>query len=554
MQVKQTAVRLLLIVLPLGAYSQTTYIDQGDKQNTFIERMEILNGRDSILNFSKTRPYSRKQFIPALEKLDSSRFSRVDRWNWYTTRLNNLEWISDRTGLDSRKPILKAFYKTPATLLEVTQPDFFLSVNPIVRYTEGKEQNNGQHIFNNTRGAVMRGRIANKIGFAATITDNQERDPLYVQRLKNERDAVPGAGFVQDFKVTGYDYFDARGYITFNATRYIDLQFGYDRNFIGNGFRSMFLDDAGAPYLFLKINTRIWKLNYQNLFMELTSANKGGVNTLYPKKYASIHHLDIAATKWLNLGLYEAVIFGRKDHFEFGYLNPVIFYRSAEQQNGSLDNSLAGFDAKANVARHFQFYTQFMLDEFSIKEIRRGSGWWGNKWAWQLGGKYIDAFGIHNLDLQLESNRVRPFTYSHTDSVANFTHYNQPLGPIQGANYQEFIGQARYQPAPRWMVELKGIYYNQGKDVDTANNGSNILLPNAPPYRVKDFGFGLPSGVPVKTALLSGYLSYELRPNLFLEGNAVYRKESSTIPAYGRDSWIIYAGVRWNISRRTFEF
>jgi hypothetical protein len=35
-----------------------------------------------------------------------------------------------------------------------------------------------------------------------------------------------------------------------------------------------------------------------------------------------MHHLDMAITKWLNVGLFEGVIFGRNNHFEFGYLNP----------------------------------------------------------------------------------------------------------------------------------------------------------------------------------------------------------------------------------------
>src|SRR6185369_7292398 len=113
-------------------------------------------------------------------------------------------------------------------------------------------------------------------------------------------------------------------------------------------------------------------------------------------------------------------------HFEFGYLNPIIFYRSIELSNGSFDNSLAGLDAKVNVAKSFQFYGQFCLDEFLLSEIKKNRGWWANKWGIQIGAKYVDAFGIKNLDLQLEHNRVRPFTYSHTDSVANYTHYNQP--------------------------------------------------------------------------------------------------------------------------------
>ena len=141
----------------------------------------------------------------------------------------------------------------------------------------------------------------------------------------------------------------------------------------------------------------------------------------------------------------------------------MIFYRSIEQQNGSFDNSVAGLNFKANVKKQFQVYGQFLLDEFNLTEIRKGSGWWANKFGLQLGAQYVDAFGLKNLDLRLESNRVRPFTYSHRDSVANYTHYNQPLAHPLGANFQEWIGIARYQPTGKLMLQGKILYYNQGR-------------------------------------------------------------------------------------------
>ncbi len=111
------------------------------------------------------------------------------------------------------------------------------------------------------------------------------------------------------YKNTGWDYSDARGGVTFNAAKYIDFQFCHDKNFIGNGYRSLFLSDFGNNYLFLKINTKIWKLNYQNIFIELNPqfpTEVRGQDLLLDKKYAAIHHLSFNATKWLNLGLFEA--------------------------------------------------------------------------------------------------------------------------------------------------------------------------------------------------------------------------------------------------------
>ncbi|HVG14382.1 MAG TPA: hypothetical protein VM935_05450 [Chitinophagaceae bacterium] len=558
MQYKQTLLRLAILLIPFAANSQTTYLPQGAKENILIERLEIKAGTDSVLNFSKLKPYSRKQFITRIGRMDSLvNLSKVDQYNLYGAMVSNLEWATgNRTEYLSKKGLGKSFYQTPANLYETNSEDFTLVVNPVFQFMFSKESDNDQTLFLNSRGLSLRGRIANKIGFSLYVTDNQERDPLYVQQSVNERKAVPGAGYYKEFKNTGYDYFDARGYFTFNVAKYVDVAFGYDKNFIGNGHRSLFLSDFSNNALFLKLNTRIWKLNYQNLFMELHPAEPRGGDRLLPKKYAVMHHLDAAVTKWLNIGVFEGITFGRKDRFEFGYLNPVIFYRSIEQQNGSFDNSVIGFDAKANVAHKFQFYGQILFDEFLLSEFKKNRGWWGNKWALQGGAKYIDAFSIKNLDLQVEANIVRPFTYSHGDSVANYTHYNQPLAHPVGANFKELIGIARYQPAPRWLVQAKGIYYMQGRDSTSESFGGNIFLPNTPPlYRSKEFGYAIGSGQRTKVALASLLLSHELKQNLFLEANLLYRKQSgAAADINSRSSVIVSAGIRWNMHRREFDF
>jgi hypothetical protein len=546
-----------LALFPVNVQAQTTYFAQGDKQNILIERLEIKWQGDSILNFSKTRPFSRKAIVAALQPAAGNTLSRVDAYNLRRFYINNLEWIpGGAEEFRSRKPILKRFYQTPANLYEVHIKDFDLVINPVIQYVVSKEKDNDQDLFLNTRGLTLRGKIADKIGFSAYLTDNQERDPAYVQQWIMDRKAVPGAGFYKDFKEPGgVDYFDARGHFTFNVTKYIDVAFGYDKNFIGNGYRSLFLSDFGNSNLFLKLNTRIWKINYQNLFMELHNADRRVGDKLIGKKYAAMHHLDVNITRWLNIGLFEGVVFGRQNRFDFGYLNPIIFYRSIEQQNGSFDNSVAGFDFKANVAKSFQFYGQLLLDEFKLSEIKAGNGWWANKFGLQAGVKYIDAFGIRNLDLQVEHNRVRPFTYSHRDSVANYTHYNQPLAHPLMANFQEFIGIARYQPAPKWLVVAKAIYYQQGRDSNAVSHGSNIFLPSVAPYRMSDYGYDIGSGW--KTNVLYGSLlvSYELRENLFLELFGVYRRqETKTPPVTSGSTTVVSAGLRWNMHRREFDF
>jgi hypothetical protein len=576
MQFKQTRVRLpfglllrknsrylhlFLFIIPMMASSQTTFLPQGDKANIFLERMEIKMGKDSVLNFSKTKPLIRKYVVNHIYEYDHQyglKLSKSDAYNLKSLYESNIEYIPDqeRDQYKSKKPFLKSFYKTPANLLEVHAKDFDFELNPVFQYIVSREKDNNQRLFLNTRGVTIRGSIAKKISFYTYLTDNQERDPSYVQKFIAERTAVPGEGFYKAFKAPGgVDYFDGRGYITFNVTKYIDVAFGYDKNFIGSGYRSLFLSDFSNSSLFLKLNTRIWKLNYQNLFMELANADTRTGDRLVGKKYAAIHHLDMAITKWLNIGLFEGVIFGRKDHFEFGYLNPVIFYRSAEQQNGSFDNSLAGLDFKANVAHRFQLYGQLMIDDLLVSEVKKNRGYWGNKWGIQAGAKYIDAFGIKNLDLQVEHNRVRPFTYSHNDSIANYTHYNQPLAHPLGANFQEGIFIARYQPMPKWMVQLKAIVYQQGRDSSNVSYGSNIFLPDIAPYRTEYLGYNIGSGWKTDVSYVSFLLAYEFRQNLFVELNAVGRKEETkTPPIQSIKSTVISFGIRWNMHRREYDF
>lgn len=565
MQFKQTL--LILVLCPAFAFSQSTYLPQGSKENIIIERLEILGQKDSILNFSKIRPLNRGQVAKTLNEFGSrnemsfwsdkvNTLSKVDWYNLDGVIKNNLEYFPDSATekFKSKKPIGR-FYRTPANLYEVHVKDFDLVINPVIQFQYMKESDNDESLFLNSRGVAIRGRIANKIGFAASIVDNQERDPLYVQAWEDKYQSVPGAGYYKNFKGTGFDYFDARGYFTFNVTKYIDVAFGYDRNFIGNGYRSLFLSDFSNNTLFLKLNTRIWKFNYQNLFMELHQTEPRGPDRLLRKKYAVFHHLDVNVTKKLNIGLFEGVMFGRSNRFEFGYLNPVIFYRSIEQQNGSFDNSVAGIDFKLNTLKQVQLYGQFLLDEFNLKEVKKNDGWWANKWGLQLGAKYINAFGIKNLDLQLEHNRVRPFTYSHRDSIANYTHYNQPLAHPLGANFSEMIGILRYQPAPRWSLLAKAMRWKQGLDTGSRSFGANVFLPNVPPYRQGDYGYEIVSGIESKTTMLSFLLSYELKENLFIEASAVKRKfDVASNSSLSTNTTIVSFGIRWNMHRRLFEF
>jgi hypothetical protein len=566
MQFKKTAISWLIFILPVLTFAQSTNLPQGYKHAHFLDRLEILLQDNPQLNFSGQKPLSRKTVVEVAERADSLdkqypfdyfyHLSPVDKYNLQDLRMNNSEWATgDKSSFNSRKPFWNTFYKAKGDLFTVNEKDFFMAINPVIQQQQSIESGNSQRVFLNSKGITARGLIANKVGFDFYLTDNQERTPLFVQDYERKFLAVPGAGFYKPFKKTAYDYFDARGSIYFGATKYFKFQFGYDKNFIGNGYRSLLLSDFGANNLFFKINTRIWKLDYTNLFMELTPQNKSNPgNVLLPKKYAAMHRLGINATPWLNIGLFEAVIFGRLNRFDFSYLNPVIFLRSIEQQNGSPDNAMVGLDYKMNIGHQGQLYGQLLVDEFVLGEVRAGNGWWGNKFGVQFGGKVIDVFDVKNLDVQAEVNVLRPFTYSHSDSIANYTNYNQPLAHPLGANLQEAVLIIHYQPKPRWTAQLKVIAFSQGVDTGSSNYGGNIFLINSTRSQ-GDYGYTLAGGVKANGINASAWVGYEILENLFIDASVMYRRyDVSGQPNLSRNSGMFTIGVRVNMFRREYDY
>jgi len=558
MQIIKSFRLAFLFLLPLSVLAQTNYLQLGSKDYILLNRLEIKSANPN-LNYSTIKPYSRKHIVKEVEAIDSLidlgdsnalSLSKVDRYNMERFLMNNSEWSKPRESYLSKKSFFNTFYKTKGNLLEVNNEDFFLAINPLISYQQSVESGNKQNIFYNSRGVSVRGMIARRVGFSIYVTDNQERDPLYVQQWISRRRAVPGNGFYKNFKNTGVDYIDARGSVSWNVAKYIDMQFGYDKNFIGAGHRSLFLSDFSNNALFFKINTRIWKFNYQNLYMELIPQHTT-VNSLLSRKYLRMNHLSINPTKWLNVGLFDAVVFGRQDLFDFQYLLPVMFLRAAEQQVGSPDNAVVGMDAKANIKKTVQLYGQLMLDEFILKEIKSNRGFWANKLGYQLGLKYIDAFGIKNLDLQLEQNRVTPFTYSHFDSIANYTHYNQPLAHPLGANFQEYVGILKYQPLNKLYLQAKLIHYYQGTDTGRSNYGSDPFKLYT--TRTKDYGNFVGTGNKAVCNNIMLLASYEVKENLFIDGSLQNRSYKLTRGG-NQKTTILSIGFRWNMARREFDF
>ena len=212
---------------------------------------------------------------------------------------------------------------------------------------------------------------------------------------------------------------------------------------------------------------------------------------------------------------------------------------------GSPDNVLIGLNGKWNFLERFQLYGQFLLDEFNFTELfveRRG--WWANKYGYQAGIKYIDAFDIDQLDLQLETNTVRPYTYTHFDSTSVYNHFQQPLAHPAGANFREFIGILKYQPVKNLFLEIRAISMRGGESAPGFNWGDNIILSSD--TREQNFNNELFQGETFNTFTLSGTLSHQLFHNCFADLNYYQRNKDSILDSFDQETTYIGLGFRLN--------
>lgn len=555
----------IALLLPALALAQPTNIPHPSPSHDILDRLAIKTGVEPPFH-PEIRGFGRQDAVHYAQQVDSLRPGLSHRYRAdldYLLR-DNTEWLPDtgRYAVPRSRGIFGLFYRTPAHFFEVNTPHFRLRANPLFNFNFGKETNDEELLFANQRGLEVRGDVDGRLFFYTSLIESQTRFPDFVLRRVQEYQAVPGAGFYKDYRSevfnirNGFDFNVANAYIGFNATRHLGVQFGHGRHFIGNGYRSLLLSDFGNYAFFLKLNARVWKFHYQSLFLELSpiSQRQGLSNEVLPKKYAAIHYLNFRPTPRLAFGFFEATVFNRSRQFELQYLNPVILYRTVEGMIGSPDNVLIGLNGRWDFARRFQVYGQFLLDEFLLSAVYKPEekGWWGNKFGLQAGIKYIDAFGVDHLDLQLEHNRVRPYTYSSFDSLNSYTHYNQPLAHPLWANFEETVVRARYQPWAWLTIQARWMHARAGEDTPAENWGASPLLSNG--SRMQDYGNAIGQGVGAAIDLFGLDFAWQIHHNLFLDVNAIYRRKNSADDARDRETHYLGAGLRLNIWNQPLDF
>ena len=392
------------------------------------------------------------------------------------------------------------------SFLQIDSPAFRLSFDPLFNLSFGEEFISHKKLYVNTRGARIQGLLGKTIGFETSFYENQGLFAPFWDDYTSQTRVSPGQGRAKRFNKTGWDYAFSLGYIQWQASKVLNIQFGHDKNFIGDGYRSLLLSDVTTNYPFLRVSFTWKKIQYTRIlasFMNLDYKILGKDTKAFPKKTANFHLLSVSLLKKIQLSLFEGIIIGNPDSqgrfkLNMDILSPIPYIDMLKTYQEHI-NPVAGTNIRWQIAQGLAIYNQWVFDDNKTSKTK--------SYGFQAGIKYYKAFGIDRLFVQTEYNQVMPFTYSNSDSTIAYSHYSQPLAHPLGANFREWTGILHYQFG-HWSVYGKLTLANYGTDDSETNWGKDILKPTT----VNVSGSALMQGEIIKLSTYEGALSYYFNP------------------------------------------
>lgn len=401
--------------------------------------------------------------------------------------------------------------------------DFYLTIDPLMNFEFGRDLDDGSNgqVTTNTRGILIQGNITEKVYFRTDFYETQSYFPTYMDSMILSSGAVPGQGKAKPFKTNGYDYPLVTGIVNFQASKNVNLQFGQDKMFIGNGYRSLLLSDNSSPFLFLQAGLSLFenKLNYHanwSALQTLVKVHGGGGDDLFARKQANFNYVSFKPNSIWEIGLFEGVIWERwnensySQDFDPLFINPVPFVNSFAKKSDTLVNSILGMNVFVKPFTYTSFYGQL-----SYGLEKEGVGF-------QVGTKLYEVLGIEGLSLQAEYNQVGGNVYGVKNDYVDYFHYNQPLAVQQMEDFSEVILIGNYRHK-RFLLYAKASL-------------ADVVNPSIGDVTIQNYEANL------------GYIFNPIT-NLMVNAGVRHRDHSVT----GSTNWV-YFGLKTNLRNLYYDF
>lgn len=426
-------------------------------------------------------------------------------------------------------------------LLVVDTGNFYLTVDPLLNLEIGSdsEDNTGNSLSKNTRGAIVRANVGDKFSFETSLYENQMFLPQYQTDYVNSTGVVSGQGRVKIFKGNGFDFAASSANLSYTPNKHINFQLGTGKNFVGDGYRSLLLSDASFNYPFWKIigtfgkNNQFQYIKLNGALSSISRRDPGSTpEALFERKTMSTHYFSWLATEWLNVGLFESTMWqtegstGTKP-LQWQQFNPIIGVNTATIGFNDENHTVIGTNIKVKLPFNAILYNQAVYDG-------------GSKYGYQIGAKY---FGIPNLTLQAEYNSVEPYTYSSDIPLQAYSNYNEAIAHPSGANFNEIIGIINYK-YKRAFTQLKLNLINTNLSGSSIFVSENQITPT------------LISNIEKRLTIIQAHIGFLVNPKNNMSLTIGINKRTEDISALNitNKTNYIYLGFRTNLRNLYSDF
>lgn len=400
--------------------------------------------------------------------------TRIDSSNLYMPYKSSihssvLPLLSETTNYEQHKSSLSAI---------VIRDRFQLKTYPITALSVGSNAGQKNYLTGNIGIGSGIDLSSKKFFLSAKFLPSYLKQSFVGDSIQQLTNAVPGSSReLSPNLFAEYEFLMA-----YKPNRFFTFIGGNGRNFFGEGYRSLIYSDNAGSTPFFKIETNFGSIKYVNIYnIWKDNSISPTDNSLDKTKFSAMHYISWNITKSFNLSVFETVVWQNSDDpinrgFDLNYINPVVFYRPVEYGAGSADNVLLGLNMNYKFDHHNGVYTQLIIDDFLLKEIKARSRWWANKYGFQIGYKSNEFLQKKNVYFQMEFNTVRPFTYAHKNSVQSYGHLNKSVTHPIGANFYEILNIISVKKK-NFRITNKITYSGYGtSDTSSTNFGQNPFL------------------------------------------------------------------------------
>lgn len=346
---------------------------------------------------------------------------------------------------------------------------FSMNFQPLGGY-EIESRNDGSVNQHTWRGISINGYLGKYIGYSFDFRDNTERGST-IDKTKNFS-PVPGIIFTGS-EDNSVEYNDTKGTVSVGGKK-VNLTIGKDNMPVGYGEGGkLILSNKTPSFPLVRLDvkpTKWFSFIYAHIWLNSNLVDSSSIRPTSPQtgnqfayrsKYMAIHSLTFIPLKGLSIMLGESAIYS--DNIDFGYLIPVIFYRSFDHykggiKNNSISNSQIFFQLSSrNHVPNTHLYASFFVDEAKLSDLTDGTHA-KNQTAYTVGLSIAD-FPFNNISLTAEYTKVRPFAYENYVPAQTYTSEDYNLGHWMGTNADQLYLSAlwRLKRGLHWKTTFSAV-------------------------------------------------------------------------------------------------